>query len=209
MQGWWITLEEAKERACGHEQWWVDSSSNTFFGCDRSKWKLCSPVDVLNNVKSNWKLDKKCVWLYSNKDMCIGDWGIGSKGEWVESGLGVKHNFNDPLKGKVEVGQWLNGYLNGSGKSYWLVSSPTWMSNSCGKSAIKLINNADKKKSRGIPFVHVGKFADGLMCDDVGAVAIIKSGESRVGRWSNGKTIDANGNVAKNWKKDHEVFGDL
>ena len=47
------------------------------------------------------------------------------------------------------------------------------------------------------------------MCDDVGAVAIIKSGESRVGRWSNGKPIDANGNVAKNWKKDHEVFGDL
>ena len=109
MQGWWITLEEGKERACGHEQWWVGSSSNTFFGCDRSKWKLCSPVDVLNNVKSNWKLDKKCVWLCSNKDMHVGDWGIGSKGEWVESGLGVKYNvFNLNFAYLIPSGSGIN-----------------------------------------------------------------------------------------------------
>ena len=202
-KGWWISLEESKERACGKETWWIDSSRNTFFGCDEAKWKLCCPIDVVSGMLLDHKRGGKHVWLCSNKDMCLGEWRLGSKGEFVEHGVGVKCNFNDLFKGKIQLGEWSEGRLNGFGKSYWLATSPSWQRNSHAKSQIKAVDDFDKKKNRGIPFVYVGNFVDGMMCDDYGA-AIIKCGKLRKGCWLNDEPLKKEGGKAEDWGRDHD-----
>ena len=125
LAGWWIGLEEAKQRGMD-EEWWTETETETSDSKPVAIPKMPPSDGNKTKNKSNNKkggaaggaaspsLPQGPIWLYKNGNMYLGPWretrnGPGGRLARIEYGYGVAYKDN----GNCYVGQFQNGAFNG------------------------------------------------------------------------------------------------
>lgn len=176
LKGWWIGLDEAKERGQG-EKWWKNSGIRG------------ETIPARQHDASGPK--DRPIWLFENGDMYLGEWTMRKKprvetrsnkkfkAHPVEQGRGITYNFSP--RGKVFIGDFQNGLITGSGKSFWLKSCSIWKRNKFSQSEIN--QGSDK-----VPYNYTGNYIESNK-NDPSATVTLKDGTTRVGPWKDGSPV--------------------
>lgn len=165
-EGMFIGIQEAKEIAVGNEEWW------------KLKGIGGKTVELKQHDPSR-PIDKP-IFAYKDGSMYLGGWKAdGLKGYHIRHGFGISYCNGEDYKGQVFVANWKDGKLHGQGKSFWLESSPSWITNERRYSPIQ--EKVDGYLI-GRPHVYEGHFVCGKRYDPIGKVTL-KDGTCRVGPW--------------------------
>jgi hypothetical protein len=124
--------------------------------------------------------------------MYLGKWkNVGPIRLPVQHGFGAFY-FDNPreYKGLVNIGEWKDGSVQGSGKEFWLESAPSWKDNKDPESDIL-------ENGTGLPYVYSGKYVNGHS-QDKSATVTLKDGTTRVGHWKGGIPVG-------DWWKNHKI----
>jgi len=137
--------------------------------------------------------NERPIWIWEDGDMHLGEWKdfVFLRRHSIQHGFGAFY-FDNPreYKGKVYIGEWKDGSVQGSGKEFWLESAPSWKDNKDPESDIL-------KNGAGLPFVYSGTYDDGHSQDE-SATVTLKDGTTRVGPWKDGMPVG-------DWWKDHKL----
>lgn len=199
MNGWWITKEEAVEKA--GEPWW--------------KLPLCQKVQCVQHDPTGPK--DKPIWMYANGDMYLGPWKKGPLQTEVlmEHGFGAVYYHAPAMRrGNVYVGTRRYSQLQGKGESCWLESCEAWDKNHSPRSMI----SGSPTSRKGVPFCYKGYFLNGGH-NDVRAVVTLKDGTRRMGPWRDGsplgewhdhpRTTAACSWTAEEWEEEDQVVDEV
>ena len=183
--GWWVTVEEARDRTVGKVEWWNLPG-------------IGGRVVRVRQYDRNAPKDKP-VWLFQSGDMYLGRWKIGKNGWPVEDGFGVTYNHSPKkCKGLVYIGEWRDGLCHGAGKSLWLQSAPNWIKNKFTDSEIQQKDGDDMVRR---PYMYMGTYVNNQKQDPNGAV-FLKDGTTCVGPWEEGQPVG-------DWWEDHQAAARL
>lgn len=137
--GWWVSIEEAREYVVGNEVWWHQAQ------------KMEKRLSVKQYDPSG--PPQRPIWMYSNGDMYLGEWKV-SHPKPVENGFGATYT-HCPYKyrGVVHVGEYKDGDYHGAGRAFWLESAHSWRKNELHATGIREKTQGGKSKSR--PFMYI------------------------------------------------------
>ena len=162
--GSWMTYEEAREHSCGSVEWWK-----------------CKSVEgnrvEMRQHRSDGPEDRP-IWSSDDGKMYLGGWvKHETKDEYHWHGFGVYCRRD----GRLFIGTWDQGKLEGLAMRLWLPASTHWIRNNRGSSVI-VSQPAEDKPSFGLPFIYVGNFTSNWK-NDPKAIVILKDGTTRIGPW--------------------------
>lgn len=166
----WIPLEEAQNRSHGKIEWWnvtgvhgerISPAENVVMWCARGDGRM---------YRGAWKQTI-----------------VGQRKILCQHGLGVTYKKD----GRIYVGYYHEGKLEGPGKALVDPQSSIWLQNQRSGSGIP-----SSIPLVWLPFLYIGNFHNGRYHDER-ATVILKDGTTRIGPWKNGEIVG-------DWWEDHE-----